>query len=124
MEIKDYLIYSKNYMIEYKVVINEEQVEVSALHIPMPMYEKMNEVVLSSLLNKWFKEIDFNNNIIITDKEIEFETQFNNNESIKSINNGIEIIVIAYRNEPYFDIVKHRPRNRHTSNNNTKHFEK
>ena len=30
-------------MTEYKVVINEEQVEVSALHIPMPMYKKMNE---------------------------------------------------------------------------------
>lgn len=54
MEIKDYLIYSKNYMTKYKVVINEEQVEVSALHIPMPMYEKMNETVLSFLLNKWF----------------------------------------------------------------------
>lgn len=39
-------------MTEYKVVINEEQVKVSALHIPMPMYEKMNETVLSSLLNK------------------------------------------------------------------------
>ena len=72
MEIKDYLIYSKNYMTEYKVVINEEQVEVSALHIPMPMYEKMNETVLSSLLNKWFKEIDFDNNIVITDKNIPF----------------------------------------------------
>lgn len=79
MEIKDYLIYSKNYMTEYKVVINEEQVEVSALHIPMPMYEKMNESVLSSLLNKWFNEIGFNNNILITDKEIEFETRFHNN---------------------------------------------
>ena len=118
MEIKDYLIYSKNYMTEYKVVINEEQVEVSALHIPMPMYEKMNETVLSSLLNKWFKEIDFDNNIVITDKEFEGETRFNNNESVKFINNGIEIIVIAYRNEPYFDIAKYRPRNSHSRNNN------
>lgn len=118
MEIKDYLIYSKNYMTEYKVVINEEQVEVSALHIPMSMYEKMNEVVLSSLLNKWFKKIGFDNNIVIADKEIEGETRFNNNESIKSINNGIEIIVIAYRNEPYFDIAKYRPKNRHSRNNN------
>lgn len=111
MEIKDYLIYSKNYMTEYKVVINEEQVEVSALHIPMPMYEKMNETVLSSLLNKWFKEISFDNNIVITDKEFEGETIFHNNESIKSINNGIEVIVIAYRNEPYFDIAKYIPKN-------------
>lgn len=118
MEIKDYLIYSKNYMTEYKVIINEEQVELSALHIPMPMYEKMNETVLSSLLNKWFKEIDFDNNIVITDKEFEGETRFNNNESVKFINNGIEIIVIAYRNEPYFDIAKYRPRNRHSRNNN------
>ena len=105
-------------MTEYKVVINEEQVEVSALHIPMPMYEKMNETVLSSLLNKWFKEISFDNNIIITDKEFEGETRFNNNESVKFINNGIEIIVVAYRNEPYFDIAKYRPRNHQSSNNN------
>lgn len=47
-------------MTEYKVIINEEQVEVSALHIPMPIYEKINKTVLSSLLNKWFKEISFN----------------------------------------------------------------
>lgn len=124
MEVKDYLIYSKNYMTEYKVVINEEQVEVSALHIPMPMYEKMNELVLSSLLNKWFKEIGFDNNIVIADKEIEGETRFNNNESVKFINNGIEIIVIAYRNESYFDVAKYRPRNRHSHNNNTISFEK
>lgn len=96
MEIKDYLIYSKNYITEYKVIINEEQVEVSALHIHMPMYEKMNETVLSSLLNKWFKEIGFDNNIVIADKEIKGETRFNNNESVKFINNSIEIIVIAY----------------------------
>ena len=122
MEIKDYLIYFKNYMTEYKVVINEEQVEVSALHIPMPMYEKMNETVLSSLLNKWFKEIGFDNNIVIADKEIEGETRFNNNESVKFINNGIEIIVVAYQNEPYFDITKYKPRNRHSHNNNTTSF--
>lgn len=109
-------------MTEYKVVINEEQVEVSALHIPMPMYEKMNETVLSSLLNKWFKEIDFDNNIVITDKEFEGETRFNNNESVKFINNGIEIIVVAYRNEPYFDIAKYRPKNSHSRNNNTTSF--
>ena len=122
MEIKDYLIYSKNYMTEYKVVINEEQVEVSALHISMPMYEKMNETVLSSLLNKRFKEISFDNNIVIADKEIEGETRFNNNESVKFINNGIEIIVIAYRNESYFDIAKYRSTNRHYHNNNTTSF--
>ena len=122
MEIKDYLIYSKNYMTEYKVIINEEQVELSALHIPMPMYEKMNETVFSSLLNKWFKEIDFDNNIVITDKEFEGETRFNNNESVKFINNGIEIIVVAYQNKPYFDITKYKSTNRHSHNNNTTSF--
>lgn len=111
-------------MTEYKVIINEEQVEVSALHIPMPMYEKMNETVLSSLLNKWFKEIGSDNNIVIADKEIEDKIRFNNNESVKFINNGIEIIVVAYRNEPYFDIAKYRPRNSHSHNNNKTSFEK
>lgn len=105
-------------MTEYKVVINEEQIEVSALHIPMPMYEKMNETVLSSLINKWFKEIGSDNNITIVDKEFEGETRFHNNESAKFINNGVEIIVVAYRNEPYFDITKYIPRNHHPRNNN------
>ena len=77
----------------------------------------MKQFFLLYLINGLRKQV-LNNNIVIADKEIEGETRFNNNESIKSINNGIEIIVIAYRNEPYFDIAKYRPKNRHSRNNN------
>lgn len=105
-------------MTEYKIIVNEEQVELSALHIESSTYKRIDITSLNTLINEWFTKIGFVSKVENLVKYNDVEIKLNDNEVIKFINNGCETIIVAYNIQQSYVLRDYKRRKRCNIYNN------
>lgn len=98
-------------MKEYKVYQRADETEVSALHIDKNTWDKITDKELQEVVHKWFNTIDFKCDIKVINKDCQIHYNYDTkNEKICIIDNGIEVLFIAYNITYSYDICEHRQR--------------